>query len=441
MSFERIPEEVLEKIINLVYYQSQLDTIEYNFINQNRKERIVHTPTDSRPYAVYLDHKDPPILTTFQNLAVLNRRFHRICVPKLWEKIRFPSDQPAPISHWTENILLNNGNSVKSASFELNENLLNGNNEVLDTHSVESESTLYENTVPCLIMGATWIQKDSRYGIGLVNIEKVIKACPALESITVNVPSHNDDILRFIPIANRLKDLLVPLPRLQHFKLESTGRESLVANFLNSILEALPSLVSLELSRVFFNLTSTIESCPGSILSRHQNLRKLTLEDITFDDQTWTFNSWVKRLTTLEIKRCRQLSPRMLYNLLSGTAPSLTKLSVQLNESYSPSDLTEQFDLPSLKELILLDHFENDLLNNFEACKNLEVLEYCRSLGDDLWIPMKRHFSQSTWPKLFILRLIQPGWYTREIIIQSEKEVEEIWKKFNIYVLIDKLLT
>lgn len=438
MSLENFPEEVLEKIINFVYHQSQLDTTEHDSINESRTERIVHTPPDCPPYAVYLDHQAPPILTTFQNLAVLNRRFHRICLPKLWEKIRFPSDQPAPISHWTENILLKHGNLVKSASFELDKNLFNGNDELFGTNIVESESTLCDNTVPCLIRESTWLQKDGRYRIGLVNIQKIFQTCPALKSVQVIVPDHDGNLAGVIPATRRLQALLVTLPRLQHLRLDARAQHRLVGGFVTSLVQALPSLVSLELSGWSFALAVSIEHSFGSIISHHQNLRNLSLENVTFDDQTWTLNSWIKRLTTLEIRRCKDLSARMLYTLLSGNAPSLTKLCIQLDKFHPRSDLTEQVDLPSLKELNLLHHFEIDLLKNFETCKDLEVLECCGDLEEELWNPIQRHLSLSTWPKLFILRLRQVNWFTEEVKIQIKKEVEKIWRDFGIHVFVDE---
>lgn len=131
-----------------------------------------------------------------------------------------------------------------------------------------------------------------------------------------------------------------------------------------------------------------------------------------------------------------------MYNLLSGNAPSLAKPSIQFDNSQSRDDLesTEQFNLPSLKELKLLHHFKIDLLNHFETCQNLKVLDSCRQLEDgSFWNSIKHQFSLSTWPKLLTLRLHQLGWFTEKINIEVKKEVKEIQKDFGIHVLVDEI--
>lgn len=430
ISLDCLPEEVLENIVSIVYYQSHSDTTEHESINKRREERILHTPQGCRAYKVYLDHQAPPILTTFQNVAVLNRRFHRLCLPRLWQKLRFPSDQPAPMSHWTENILLNHGNLVKSAQFELKENHFHE-----DRQLSETQCSLSDNTIPM----SGIFTCDFRFGIRLLNIEKICRACPSLESMSLIIPFWHFDPDWFSQITLRLKALFKLLPRLQHLKLWGRPREEryLPGDFLIGFLEELPSLVSLEVSGFHFLERSTGEESFGWKLSQHQNLRKLSLRGVTFEDQTWDLNCWLKKLTTLELRCCIQLSPRILHNLLSGSAPCLTKLCVQLYK-YARSDLTEQFILPALKELVIPYHYNHDLLGNFEGCKTLEVLECCRSLDDELWELIEHHISSSTWPKLSILRLRHSGWFDPGNQAKAKKEATRIGKTSNIGVFINK---
>lgn len=82
MSRDNFPEELLEKIINNVYYFS---LSEHKSIKERKLKRIAPVPQKSPAFQVYPDYQGPPILNTFQSLAVVNRRFYRICLPKLWQ--------------------------------------------------------------------------------------------------------------------------------------------------------------------------------------------------------------------------------------------------------------------------------------------------------------------------------------------------------------------
>ncbi|EGF99416.1 uncharacterized protein MELLADRAFT_112768 [Melampsora larici-populina 98AG31] len=281
-----------------------------------------------------------------------------------------------------------------------------------------------------------------RYAIGLLNVEKVIKACPSLESISITIPCRNGHWDRFPQFTIRLKGLLKPLPRLQHLTLCGYAESTRIpGEFLIEVIKELPSLVSLDISRFNFSETSTVEESFGWNLSRHQNIRKLSLRDLTLKDQTWDLNCWVEQLTTLELRCCRPINLRTLHRLLSGSAPSLTKLCIQfegIDDGYPPADFTEQFILPALKELIMPDHCNANPLANFEDCKKLEVLECGHILDDELCKTMKHHLSLATWPKISTLRLCHSSWYNSVTQARAKREVEHIQKISSIDVFISK---
>ncbi|EGG00983.1 uncharacterized protein MELLADRAFT_79115 [Melampsora larici-populina 98AG31] len=422
------PEEILDNIVNLVY---QASSEENDCIEKRRLERMIQAPATGSAYVAYLDHCGPPILNTFQNLAVVNRRFHRLCLPKLWEKIQFPSALPAPISLWTEDILLRHGHLVRSLEFRLEDDRL-----VRDMHQFESERSLCDNTGvvpnPQGFMGYR-----EKYGIGLGNVGELFKSCPSLASVSVTVPSfayHHADWIAHITMG--LKGPFRLIPQLQHLKLKYYSEDGISSEFVFDLLRQLPSLVSLELCGFKFRQKPTIEKSLGWNLGQHQKLRKVRFDNVTCEDGTWTLNSWPQRFENITVVFCSGLSPRVLHGLLSGSAPSLTELHIMLGHFPDEPHVNVQFDIPALKELSIIHSGNFDLLLRFENCKNIEAFYYSCPIDDDEWNSMKRYLSKYTWPKLSLLDF-RPSIFFSNNKESAKMDVKEIWNSFKIKLLVN----
>lgn len=426
MSRADFPEEILETIVEMIYHQSKN---EKSSIKTRKMERLSHALQKDSNHEANLDCFNPPILDTFQNLAVVNRKFHRLCLPKLWQHIQFPSTLPAPTSIWTEGILLRHGQLVKSIEFQL-EDL----NLIEDTKLLDFERSIDDNTAP---YGS--FEDETRKGIGVVNIEKVFKACPYLKSVNITIPDQMGESTLFPPFISRLKGIFAVIPQLEHLQLVDLGYGSLPQELVIDLLKILPSLVSLEIFSSCFDEESSTADSLGWNLAQHQNLRKLRLLSITCDDKTWTLNSWPQRLTNLELYCCDDLRAGMVQKLLNGSAPHLTTLKVTIVDARDNSDVDGQTDLPALKNLILSHKTRNfDLFVSFIGCKEIEMIEYDRPINNDQWNLMKHFLSISTWPKLSVLHLRNINANMEKTVDQrpvknlTKKHVDEIWNSFKI---------
>ncbi|KAH9821853.1 hypothetical protein DFH28DRAFT_950831 [Melampsora americana] len=397
-------EMILQNIVDIVHHQSRSES---NIIRERELGRMeVHeSPTFSGKgpaYKVYYDHRGPPILNTFQNLAVVNRMFHRLCLTKLWQKIQFPSALPAPMSLWTETILLKYDQCLDRKTYNFEEN----------------EKHCYDNTRLCAIPASSFWRKDVRYGIRSGNVKKILELCPYLESVVVKLP--------YDPLARVMK----LHPQLQNLKLE-TQYNGPGDKFVISLLGELKTLVSLELSGFIFRKEGAIEESLGWNLAQQQELRKIRFEKVTFMDETWTLNTWLHRIETLELVSCSGLTIRILHEVLSGSAPSLTRLQLDLGYFLDGLEVNVRFDLPALKDLVLNSYTKLDLLLIFENCKDIELLKFGVGMKNQQWESMKQHLSKSTWPKLSTLSLCRP------MVTIAKEEVDEIENAYNIKLLID----
>ncbi|EGG00896.1 uncharacterized protein MELLADRAFT_79116 [Melampsora larici-populina 98AG31] len=267
----------------MIYHQS---FEEHTSITKRKMERQARTPfIQGQTTKVYLGHEGPPILNTFQNLAVVNRKFHRLCLPELWQHITFPTSMPAPMALWTDDILLKHATWVKSAEFELEDKIY-----YQGIHqSSESKRSLYDNT--SLIIG-----EDIRCGIGPLNIGKIFKVCPSIESVTLYLPdtegAHESEW--FSGLTVRLKTPFQLLPQLQHLTISDNGTRDLPGEFIIDIIKQLPSLISLDLFCFKFVQKQSEEESLGWNLVQLQKLRELSLYYITCEDQTWSLTSWAE---------------------------------------------------------------------------------------------------------------------------------------------------
>ncbi|EGG11372.1 uncharacterized protein MELLADRAFT_90870 [Melampsora larici-populina 98AG31] len=420
-----VPEEVLENIVNIVYHQS-FD--EKSQLTERKQERMSQILQKDHDHQVYSDHGGPPILDTFQTLAVVNRKFYRLCLPKLWQHLQFPSALPAHMSLWTEGILLRHGQLVKSFAFELEDLTLE------DKELSELERSIHDNTDP---YGN--IRHVIRNGIGLVNIEKIFRACPSINSVEINITEVVDQADLFTAITVRLKGLLSLLPQLQHLALMDYAYASLPGAYVIDLLKKLPSLVSLGLNAFEFGAEASTEESLGWNLAQHQNLRKLRRENVTCKDQTWTLNSWPQRLTTLELSSCTGLTAGMVQKILSGSAPFLTRLTIYLDRCQDKSHVNDSTDLPALKHLVLDGGAGFGLLTSFKGCKDLELIQYRRKLYNNQWDTVKHFLSTNTWPNLLVLGLSHSATSTNRSnsIVLTKKDVDELWNSFKIKLLIN----
>ncbi|EGG08389.1 uncharacterized protein MELLADRAFT_105073 [Melampsora larici-populina 98AG31] len=374
----------------MVYHQS---AEEHNSIKERKSDRR-HYTTNTRiimNLLVYLGHGGPPVLNSIQNLAVVHRKFYRLCLPKLWQKVAFPTSLPAPISLWTGDLLLKHGNLVKSAQFDLEYVALHQHPHEFS----ETEMSLLDNTSLLHV-------SNFRFKIGLLNIAKIFKVCPSLESVSISLQPSGRTSEWVSALAVRLRSPFQLLPQLEHLQLKDHRYQGLSGNFIIDIIKELPSLISLELSRFKFFRKESVEESFGWNLAQLKKLRKLSLECISCEDQTWTLNSWPEPLTNLEIRCCEGMTPEMAHRLLS-------------------------------------DHYEIiNLLVSFEDCRSLEVLEYHGDMYDDQWNSLKNLLSRRTWPKLVVLDLCYSSLYDGNGRWLGKQEVEELFKPFNIQLLMKK---
>lgn len=425
------PEEILDIIAEMVYYDS---FYEWFYILNQKVQRIKDGQLTGPAHGLYLDQPGPPILNSIQNLAVVNRKFHRICLPYMWQKIKFPSAIPAPVSLWTEDLLLRHGHLVKLFEFELKDDCLIGTG----FSPSEPKRNPRDNTVRVRSTESLdWIEKIkygfSSRGIGLVNVQDIIKACPFLETVSLDLACISPDEGWASRVALALQRPLTSIPQLQCLKLGDRRMEGLPGEFVIDLLDNLPSLVSLTLRHFNFSHKESIEESLGWNLGKHKTLRKLHLDRVTCDDGTWTLNSWPRRFETLEFDYTRGMSPHVLQRLLNGSAPLLTSLKLSLGDLSDEPRVDFCFDLPALKCLHLQHYGTNHLLPSFEKCKSIEVILYYLNMGPDEWDTVMHHLSRYTWPKLSILEVsnsIDPKKFKDK---KSPKEyVDEIWNSYKI---------
>lgn len=425
MSRADFPEEILENIVNMIYYRC---SEEKEYITQRKMERLSMAKDQERQ--VYVDLGGPPILNTFQSLAVVNRKFHRLCLRKLWQHIRFPSTMPAPVSLWTEDILLRHGHLVKSLELRLEDLTCNQ-----DEDLSRLERSHQDNTSGC---AGTMFIDVTRQGIGVLNIKKLFRACPALASVAIDIPDYSIEPDLFSSITSSLEHSFRLVPQLQHIKLSDTECDNLSGSFVIDILKQLPHLLSLELINFKFSPTVSTEKSLGWNLAQHRNLCKLRLEGVTCEDQTWSLNSWPQRLKTLELEECPGLKPGMVQKLLSGNAPFLTTLQINLADGEDDPDASGQTDVPALQRLILCDSISFKLLASFQGCKNIEMITYADYLKSNQWDLVKYFLSTSTWPKLLSLHLSSPRFLRkRDWKKITEKDVYDLWYYYFIRLVIN----
>ncbi|EGG00897.1 uncharacterized protein MELLADRAFT_73092 [Melampsora larici-populina 98AG31] len=133
------------------------------------------------------------------------------------------------------------------------------------------------------------------------------------------------------------------------------------------------------------------------------------------------------------------MSLGMAHELLSGNTPFLNQLWIAMDEIKDTSDLKVRFDLPALKTLHVGIHRFHDLLENFENCKSVEVLEYHGVIEDDAWDSLQSHLSRRTWPKLLVLDVRNLHVDVGEARVRLTREkMEEILKTFDIKVKLIK---
>ncbi|EGG01775.1 uncharacterized protein MELLADRAFT_110660 [Melampsora larici-populina 98AG31] len=433
MSRAGLPEEILENIVNMVYQQSSK---EKNTIKARKLERRSHAPHECGRHKA---HHELPILDTFQNLAVVNRKFHKLCLPKLWQHIRFPSALPAPMSIWTEGILLRHGHLVESCEFRLEDRSFNEDESAF-------ERSIDDNKAICT-HGEDDDEEDDeeegvrRIGIGAINVEKIFKACPSLKSVEIKIPTELDELDFLNCLLGRLNGLFGLVPKLQHLILRDFQEETYPRPFVFNVLKKLPSLVSLELIGFKFN-SSDPEYNLGWNLAQHQNLRKVHLYRVTCksDDRTWGMQPWPQQLTTLDICFCEGLKAGMVQKLLSGCAPYLTKLKISLSDFNDDSEVEGQTKLPALEQLILGNHKRSfDLLVSCKGCQNIRLIKSHLPLTNNQWSLVKHLLSTCTWPKLSVLRLCNddPRNKNQDMKKLTKTDVNEIWATFKIKLFID----
>ncbi|EGG09859.1 uncharacterized protein MELLADRAFT_60998 [Melampsora larici-populina 98AG31] len=411
-----LPEEILDNIDNIVFLYSSNEC--------------------SAMWARKYKRKQPCNLsarTTFQSLAVVNQKFYRLCLPKLWQRLDFLTEceLPAPMSIWTEDILLKHGNLVKSFRFKLEDLdlIVKDDDEVF----LESQRSNFNN--------GKRISKDTRWdypsGLGPMNVEKILRACPCIKSVEMIFPEHTYLSVLSYPLTSRFKGLFRLIPHLQHLKLRDLGCRGSPNEFTIDLLKNLPSLVSLVLKDFRFSQKASTEESFGWNVAQHQNLLKLCLKRVTCKDQTWTLSSWPQPLATLELHYCKGLTPVMVHNLLSGSAPYLTRFEFKLEHPSSEPDVDSQTDLPALKEL-LLDCGSGFALASFKGCKHLEMIKYRCIMNNDLWNLVEHLLSTYTWPKLLVLNLCHERWNIdrNNWKILTKKDIYEFWKYYKITLLI-----
>lgn len=439
MSRAGLPVEILERIVEMIYYQS---FEEKNSIEVRKLERLSHAQRECWKHKEHLDsdHYELPILNTFQNLAVVNRKFHKLCLPKLWQHIRFPSALPAPMSIWTEGILLRHGHLVESCEFELEDR----------SHNEDEESGFERSIVDNKAIYTCFDDEDqdegmTRNGIGAVNIEKIFKDCPSLKSVEVKIPTELDELDCLGYLLIRLNCLFGLVPQLQDLVLRNLELENVTfpRAFVFDVLKKLPSLVSLELFSFKFGQVRDMEDSLGWNLAQHQSLRKIHLNRVTCesDDRTWSMHSWPQRLTTLEISSCKGLKAGIVQKLLSGSTPYLTRLQIRLSDYNDDSEVEGQTKLPALEQLILGHHTRSfDLLASCQGCKNIQLIEHHHPLTNNQWNLVKHLLSTCTWPKLSVLHLCNDDPRHKDqhhLKKLSKTDVDEIWDTFKIKLLIN----
>ncbi|EGG11371.1 uncharacterized protein MELLADRAFT_76644 [Melampsora larici-populina 98AG31] len=425
-----LPEEILDIIVNIVYLYSSK---EYSAMRQRKQEnRGSWTSQEDMEDGVY---KRLPPLTTFQSLALVNRKFYRLCRPRLWQNLRFPTSLPTSLSHWTQDILLNHGKRVKTFSFRLEDMSLIT---YVDGELSDLEKSAYDNTMPRGELED--LTEYSVFGIGQTNIRKIFKACPCLESVIMCIPENTYVSQPSSARTSRLIGLFGLIPQLQHLRLTSLRYNlGLTGEIVIDLLKKLPSLVSLDLCHFKFFEKSTTEESLGWNLAQLQKLCVIRLFEVTCEDQTWNLKSWLQQLTTLEISDCPGLTPRMVHKLLSGSAPCLTRLKLHVQHLSGKSDFVDQTDLPALKQLILGSEAGVSILS-FKGCKDIELIKSPRIMTNDLWDSMKHLLSIYTWPKLSVLDLQHRQMYIdrRNSQRPTKKDVDEIWDTLNIRILITR---
>ncbi|EGG05705.1 uncharacterized protein MELLADRAFT_78042 [Melampsora larici-populina 98AG31] len=415
------PEEILDNIVSMVHRQS---TKEHTSIKERKMERQTRTRIQGLKFDIYVSHEGSPILNTFQNLAAVNRKFHRLCLTRLWQDITFPTSVPAPMSLWTDDLLLKHAALVKSVEFELEDQIDRQGSHQLS----ESERSLYDNT--SLINDN---EEDTRCGIGLLNIVKIFKVCSSIESVTVHLPMVGHDEW-YSGLTVLLKSPFQLLPQLQHLRVLDDEHRVLSGDFIIDIIKILPSLTSLEINSFIFVQKQSEEESLGWNVAQLQKLRKLTLWYITCEDHTWSLRSWPERLTSLKLQCCGEITLGMVHELISGNTPFLTQLHLGLDED-DMAYFTVQFDLPALESLHVDSQSRIDLLSSFENCKSIEFLGYNGDIDDNIWDSMKNQLSRRTWPKLLVLDVRNLSVYLGEGKIGKEK-MKEILMSFGIKVTI-----
>ncbi|EGG12896.1 uncharacterized protein MELLADRAFT_101514 [Melampsora larici-populina 98AG31] len=116
--------------------------------------------------------------------------------------IQFLSTLPAPASIWTDGILLNCGNLVKTLKLKLHDLSGYGNAEASQMSKSVEDNTLPFDTFKDL----------TRHGIGLVNIKKIFTAFPGLELVVIDIPADSYDSNSFTLISYGLTPLLRLIP-------------------------------------------------------------------------------------------------------------------------------------------------------------------------------------------------------------------------------------
>lgn len=84
-AFDRLPNEILSKILDEVH-EIDLAIIERASIRHRKWNLLEKVSFKGKLHSwVYPIHELDPILTSFQSLATVNKKFHTLCCPILWK--------------------------------------------------------------------------------------------------------------------------------------------------------------------------------------------------------------------------------------------------------------------------------------------------------------------------------------------------------------------
>ncbi|KAG0146218.1 hypothetical protein CROQUDRAFT_44731 [Cronartium quercuum f. sp. fusiforme G11] len=438
-----LPDEVKTKIVKYVRLLSQS---ELRGVMARRTKHLTHDSEGYSRACVVYQLGRPPLLTTLQSLASVNRSLYKICLPVLWKRVRLPSKLPVHFSLWTKDILYKHGHLVQSISILLA-------NEWTEEEPGEEGLDDVDNVLLIDDYNHDLNEEpDDRYtkpklrGLSPQNMIKVLVMCPNIKSLEIRYP-----LLEVHPVFLHihLHKIFLHLTTLQHLTLDRSMGPRSTDNFVTHLIRLCPLLESLACG--YLCRSTPIQPPPQYSeppfewhLSQLKHLSKLELKTSSNVDRTWSDQTWNQKLTTLKFEDCTKLSIPDAHYLISRIAPDL--LDLILHASIPGSDTVgpniagsvafgfqwasdNRFTIPKLARLSLYNPTQYELLISFQDCKELRELKYI-NLPANEWNSVEALICASTWPKLKILNLQQPqefsiwSWETREKLVKLRKYCE-----------------